>query len=369
MIVFHTIKTRARAVALMALAPAILVGCGVHVVPQGVRTASAPPPQASTVAVPVPPPAPKPKPAPAALVATVHSLARNFDGIAGIAVESIDDGWQVSANGDRHMPQQSVSKMWVAMTILDLRDQGKLRFDEPITITKRDLTLFHQPVAGLLKDGHYSTTIGKLLHRALTTSDNTANDRLLWRAGGPEAVRAFIAKRHLGEIRFGPGERLLQSRTAGLTWHQKYSLGRNFYEARAALPTDVRRDAFNSYIADPPDGAAPKAVADALARLKKGELLSAGSTSWLITTMQESHTGPNRLRGAVPGGWLFGHKTGTGQDFGGRTAGYNDVGILTAPDGKSYSVAVMIGDTSRTIPQRWELMHAVVKSIVANHDG
>ena len=32
----------------------------------------------------------------------------------------------------------------------------------------------------------------------------------------------------------------------------------------------------------------------------------------------------------------------TGQEFDGQQAGYNDVGILTAPDGRSYSIAVMI---------------------------
>eukprot|EP01035_Chromulina_nebulosa_P037204 gene37204-50200_t len=84
-------------------------------------------------------------------------------------------------------------------------------------------------------------------------------------------------------------------------------------------------------------------------------------------TMELSHTGRQRLRGAVPPGWTFGHKTGTGQDLGGRTAGYNDVGFLIAPDGKAYSIAVMIGDTPRPIPERQALMQAVVEAVVANH--
>ncbi|MAW99468.1 MAG: serine hydrolase [Sphingomonas sp.] len=348
-----------------AIGPVVMTGCGSHgVIPAGPDAYVAPP--VRTVAVPVPPPAPKPKEAPAALTAIIQSAVRNFDGKAGVAVESVDDGWIVSANGETLMPQQSVSKTWVAMTVLAQRDEGRLSLDDPLTITTADLTLFHQPIAALVQKngGRYTSTVGEIMKRALTMSDNTCNDKLLWLVGGPPAVRAFIESRKLGAIRFGPGERLLQSGTAGLTWQQRYSLGRNFYQARAALPNEVRAKAFNAYIANPPDGAAPVAIADALARLKRGELLSAGSTSWLITTMQSSHTGRNRLRGEVPGDWLFGHKTGTGQDFGGRTAGYNDVGILTAPDGRSYTVAVMIGDTARTIPQRWELMHTVVKAIV-----
>lgn len=83
--------------------------------------------------------------------------------------------------------------------------------------------------------------------------------------------------------------------------------------------------------------------------------------------MESSHTGKQRLRGAVPAGWTFGHKTGTGQDLAGRTAGYNDVGLLIAPDGRSYAIAVMIGDTPKPIPARQALMQAVVASVVANH--
>ncbi|WP_188056452.1 serine hydrolase [Sphingosinithalassobacter sp. CS137] len=350
------------------LAPALLVGCAVTEPP---RAAGHVPP-GYVASMPVPPPAPAPAPppppvAPAGLVANVSHLARTFDGIVGIAVRSIDQGWSVTANADQPLPQQSVSKLWVAMTVLEARDQGRLTLDDPLVIGKDDLTLFHQPIASLVGDEGYHTTVRDLLRRAMTSSDNTANDRLLRYVGGPEAVRSFIARHDLGSIRFGPGERLLQSGTAGLEWRQEYSLGRAFYQARAALPRDVRLAAFEAYLADPPDGASAGAIANALARLKRGELLSPESTAWLITTMEASRTGRQRLRGAVPAGWDFGHKTGTGQDLLGRTAGYNDVGILTAPDGRSYAVAVLIGVTPQPIPVRQDLMQAVVASVVASH--
>ena len=52
-------------------------------------------------------------------------LTRDFGGKVGIAVKSIDDDWTVEANGDVKLPQQSVSKLWVAMTVLDARDAGQ----------------------------------------------------------------------------------------------------------------------------------------------------------------------------------------------------------------------------------------------------
>jgi beta-lactamase class A len=253
------------------------------------------------------------------------------------------------------------------MTVLDMRDSGRLKLEDPVTLTRNDLTLFHQPVAMLITGDGYHTTIGELLRRALTMSDNTCNDRLLRYVGGPAAVRDFIRRKGLGDIRFGPGEKLLQSATAGLSWKPEFAFGDAFNRARARLSESERVEAFERYVADPPDGAAPVAIAGALARLKQGTLLSPSSTEYLIGTMESSRTGKQRMRGAVPPGWTFGHKTGTGQDLRGRTAGYNDVGLLIAPDGRSYSLAVMIGDTPKSIPERQALMHAVVAAVVANH--
>jgi beta-lactamase class A len=182
-------------------------------------------------------------------------------------------------------------------------------------------------------------------------------------------VRDFIRRKGLGNIRFGPGERLLQSGTAGLEWKPEYAFGNGFMIARSRLPQSVRLAAFERYIADPPDGAAPSAIAGALAKLKRGELLSKASTDYLIGTMESSRTGKQRMHGAVPSGWSFGHKTGTGQDLGVRTAGYNDVGFLIAPDGRSYALAIMIGDTPKGIPVRQALMQAVVTAVVTNHEA
>ncbi|MBX9859784.1 MAG: class A beta-lactamase [Sphingomonas sp.] len=350
-----------------AVAFVILAGCQSTELPR-VAVAAAPlPVPSATIVPPKAPSKPLPPPAPAALIATVNELARGFDGKVGIAVRSIDRDWQVAANGDLPLPQQSVSKLWVAMAVLDARDQGRLTLDDPVTVTREDLTLFHQPIAAMVKGDGYKTTVSELLQRALTQSDNTANDRLLRFVGGPDAVRDFVRRKQLGTIRFGPGERLLQSQTAGLQWQSGFATGNSFIRARAQLPIETRVKAFDAYIADPPDGAAPVAIAGALAKLKRGTLLSPSSTQYLISTMESSKTGRQRLRGAVPEGWSVGHKTGTGQDLAGRTAGYNDVGILVAPDGRSYAIAVMIGDTPRPVAERQALMQSVVAAVVANH--
>jgi beta-lactamase class A len=298
----------------------------------------------------------------------ISQLGRGFDGRVGIAVRSIDDGWIVGWKANELYPQQSVSKLWVSITALNAVDQGRVQLDDQITLTRADLTLFHQPIAAQILAGDFTTTLDDLMIKAITTSDNTANDKLMRSVGGPKAVRKLIAAKQLGAIRFYNGERALQSRIAGLIWSPAYSTGNAFSDARDALPLRVRKAAFDRYVADPYDGAAPSAIVNALAKLKRGELLSPASTQRLLYIMSNTHTGPNRLKGGLEPGWTLNHKTGTGQVLGDQQAGYNDIGILTAPDGKSYAVAVMIKLTSVPLPVRMSLMNNVVRAVITQHE-
>jgi len=306
--------------------------------------------------------------APAGLTDRIYILWRAFPGKTGIAVQRIDGEWAIAQRGTDLFPQQSVSKLWVTLTVLDAVDQGRMSMDQRVRIGPEDLTLFHQPIAARVRaEGSVTTSVRDLIETAITHSDNTANDSLLRTAGGPNAVRAFVAKKDLGSIRFGPGERLLQSETAGLTWQQSYSHGRNFQTARAALSSATRRAAMDNYLANPVDGASPAAIASALTRLARGTLLSPESTDYLLDVMSRTKSGPKRLKAGLPPGWQFLHKTGTGQDLNGMTAGYNDIGIATAPDGTRYAIVVMLGSTTSSVPARMALMQAVSSAVAEFH--
>jgi len=306
--------------------------------------------------------------APSGLNDRLYALWRAFPGKTGIAVQRIDGEWALSQRGGDLFPQQSVSKLWVSMTVLDAVDNGRISLDQRVRIGPEDLTLFHQPIASRVQsEGSVTMSVRDLIETAITHSDNTANDSLLRTVGGPAAVRAFISKKDLGSIRFGPGERLLQSGTAGLTWQQSYSRGRAFQTARAALPMSTRQAAMDTYLANPVDGASPAAIASALTRLARGTLLSPASTDYLMGVMSRTRSGPNRLKAGLPAGWQFLHKTGTGQDLNGMTAGYNDIGIATAPDGTRYAVVVMLGSTTSGVPARMQLMQAVSGAVAEFH--
>lgn len=295
----------------------------------------------------------------------IERLAEDFDGEVGVAVRDVTRGWTADHRGDEFFPQQSVSKLWVAIAALELVDRGELDLGTEVTLDQEDLTLFYQPVRSLvLRPDGYTTTLGNLLERAIMRSDNTANDFLLRRIGGPDVVREILAEKKIGGIRFGPGERQLQSGIAGLTWKQEFSLKSGFHDARDEVPDDVREQAFESYLDDPVDGATPNGIVHALARLQKGELLSPASTTELLDILSRTRSGPRRLKGGLAPGWSIAHKTGTGQVYRNVQAGYNDVGVVTSPDGRHYSVAVTIGQTSRPIPARMQLMQNTVRAII-----
>src|SRR6476660_8015239 len=123
--------------------------------------------------------APRPvPPAPKYLRDRVSELGRAFDGRVGIAVRSVDDGWSTGWKADELYPQQSVSKLWVSITALDAVDRGRVRLDDKVTLDRDDITLFHQPIAALIrKSGAYTTTLDDLMFKSITTSDNTCNDK------------------------------------------------------------------------------------------------------------------------------------------------------------------------------------------------
>ncbi len=378
-----TFKYSGKALLAMTMGAAVLAGCvsGAAIVPQprAQQPATARVPVGSvTVPIGQPVRAAQPAPrgtldpgfrrAPAGLNDRLYALWRGFPGKTGIAVQRIDGEWSLSQRGDELFPQQSVSKLWVTLSVLDAVDQGRLRMDQQVRIGREDLTLFHQPIAARVQaEGSVSMSVRDLIETAITHSDNTANDSLLRTVGGPSAVRAFVSKNDLGSIRFGPGERLLQSGTAGLNWQQSYSIGRNFQTARAALPAATRRAAMDNYLANPVDGASPSAIAAALTRLARGTLLSPESTDYLLGVMSRTKSGPKRLKAGLPAGWQFLHKTGTGQDLNGMTAGYNDIGIATAPDGTRYAIVVMLGSTTSSVPARMALMQAVSGAVAEFH--
>jgi beta-lactamase class A len=307
-----------------------------------------------------------PPPAPVALQAELDRLASRYGEPVGIAVSDVAEGWTAQVAGDEVFPQQSVSKLWVALAVLQAVDEGSLHLNQWVVMRKEDRSVFYQPLASRIRgpDG-FAITMADLLRHALIESDNSANDKLIREVGGAGVVTDAIAEKGLKNVAVGGTERDLQTRTAGLTWTPDLGVTWIWKTAREQLPDYVRDQAEAAYLANPPDGATPVGIVTALAALKRGELLSRASTDFMLGLMAEARTGTNRLRGGLQPGWTLAHKTGTGPDWRGASVGINDVGLLTAPDGRTYAVAVMIRQTRAPASQRHRLMQDVTRAVAA----
>jgi len=306
------------------------------------------------------------RPAPPAFQAEVEHLSKAYGEPAGIAVSEVAQGWTAHALGDETFPQQSVSKLWVALTVMQAVDDQRLSLGQTVVMGPEDRSVFYQPLASRLRASRpFEITIGDLLRHALIESDNAANDRLIREVGGPGVVARTIASKGLRGLAVGGTERDVQTKTAGLQWKPDYGTTWIFKQARAALPEDVRDQALTTYLTNPPDGATPDGIVTALAALKRGELLSRASTDFMLGLMGEARTGRLRLKAAVAPGWTLAHKTGTGPDWRGASVGINDVGLLTAPDGRTFAVAVMIRQTRQGAAARHRLMQGVARAVEA----
>ena len=174
----------------------------------------------------------------------------------------------------------------------------------------------------------------------------------------------MLDRHRLSGVRFDRDERRLQTEIAGIEWRPEFVDGTLLDRAYAAV-SDARRDAaFRAYQKDPRDTATPLGMAALLHSLAHGTLLSPASTRRLLEIMTQTVTFPDRLKAGVPAGWTLAHKTGTSGTWRGVTAATNDVGVLTAPDGRLISVVVFIADSKAPSENRAALMANVARAVV-----
>lgn len=256
--------------------------------------------------------------------------------------------------------------MWVALTILEMETSGKLSLDKRIRVSRDDVVVFSQPLKRYLSErASFKMSLHELLAHSANASDNLANNVLLRVAGGPESNNQMMDRRKIHSIRFGPGEVLLQSAIAGLEWQPEYRNGNAFKAQRARIPLEKRREALEKYLQTPLDGATPGTIVLVLKRFSERGPNDPGAK--LLKLMAGTYTGRSRLRSGLAPGWRLAHKTGTGQVLGATSTAINDVGVMKAPDGCVYPVAMMIAETRAGSEATNGLMQNVARAVIRHH--
>ncbi len=100
------------------------------------------------------------QPAPPSLQEHLAGLATRFKEPVGIAVSEVGKDWVAAVNGEDLFPQQSVSKTWVALTLMDQVDHGRIRLTDPVLMRPEDRSVFYEPIVGRIGRHGYQTTVG-----------------------------------------------------------------------------------------------------------------------------------------------------------------------------------------------------------------
>lgn len=288
------------------------------------------------------------------LRAELARVAASIDGEVAIAIVELATGAEVHVNGETPMPQQSTFKLWLAVAVADAVERGEVSWDTEVRIEPEQLTFPYQPIADEVGEGR-AFTLAELVGWILLVSDNPSADAILRALGGTDAVEAALRRRGIEGVRITTGEEGLHAMADRLR-SETDSMGEA--EARAHLRAALARD---------PNGATALGAARGLARLARGELLDPASTERLIRHLAETETGAARLRAGLPEGWSVAHKTGTGPDLRGVGLGTNDVGVIRAPDGQRWAVAVFIAGTTAAPADREARIADVARAVVASH--
>jgi len=289
------------------------------------------------------------------------AVQRAKPGILGVAVLDVHTGATAGARADQPFPMMSVFKAPVAAAVLDRIEHGSMSLAQKITATRMDL---HDgsavpSVGDELKSGKTVFTVERLLKGAVSESDNTAVDLLLRVMGGPPVVTSFLHAHGVDGLRVDIGE-------AGI------SEIFNDLKPGQTLPADESEQAFSqrrqrgyqAFLADPRNRSTPAEAVKFLRKLQGGEVLSPESTQYLLRLMA-AQTLPNRLRAGVPHGVQFADKAGTSATQQGRTAAYNDIGIMSWPDGRVVIIAAFLSDSTASDKERGALFADLARSVAA----
>ncbi|GGA15291.1 class A beta-lactamase [Dyella caseinilytica] len=288
----------------------------------------------------------------------LEMLARRArPGTLGIAVLDLDSGKTWRVNADQSYPMMSVFKPAVAAALLDRIERGQNNFDQTVTLTRADLE------NGIIRKQFQGTqmtfTVRQLMSYMVSQSDNTSVDALLKLMGGPAVVASYLHAHGIDDLRVDRGEagnaQLFEALRPG--------------ETLPANETDAQQDqrylrGYHMFLADPGNRSTPDGAVLFLRKLWQRRLLSSASTQYLLDLMY-AQTMPNRLMSGLPAGVKLADKCGTSETWDGLTAAYNDIGIMTWPDGHTVIVAAFLTASNAPEDQRHALFVELAKSISA----
>ena len=255
------------------------------------------------------------------LGSVAQSLQRQIENIiagrdAEVGVAVIISGRDiVTVNNERRYPMMSVMKFHQSLYVADWLSRRGLAVDTMIHVGLEEMRPgTWSPMRDEYPDGEVGLTVAELLRYTLQQSDNNACDVLFDRTGGPAATDRYM-------------------RSLGID-------GFSISATEDDMHTDVSR-CMDNYTT-------PLAAAQLVERFVAMRDSRHGVLDYIWEMMTQCATGTGRLPAPFKGiPAVIAHKTGTGdRDSRGKLIGINDVGHVILPDGRHYSIAVFVNESS-----------------------
>lgn len=117
------------------------------------------------------------------LLNRIAALDQSIEGVLGVAVIDLKTGEQFSYHGDVVFPQASAIKIPIMVELFRLRQAGQVNFDEQITLKSSDLVGGSGVIQNTLKNGPVTLTVREMIREMIASSDNTATNWCIRRAG------------------------------------------------------------------------------------------------------------------------------------------------------------------------------------------
>jgi beta-lactamase class A len=282
-------------------------------------------------------------------------LGKASGGVTGATAIHLETGRRVSLNGSERFPMASSYKVPIAVQLLTLVDQGKVRLDQMIELKASDLHPGSGTLTGLFNKPGVALSVRNLMELMLLISDNSATDVCLRLAGGGEAVTARMKELGINGITVSRPTIGMISDWLGVA-ESDWASDDLRYKRR--LNDEERKAAAKKFDADIRDTSTPEAMAELLVKIYRKDILKRESAELLYDIMRRCQTGDARLKGILPAGTEVAHKTGT---IGGTT---NDVGIITLPDNAGHvAIAVFIKSSEKEVPQRERVIAELARAV------
>lgn len=263
---------------------------------------------------------------------SLYDIVDKAPGTVGIAFVSDTD--TVTVNNGVRYAMMSVFKLHQALAVAETLEHRGVSLDTLLHINA--VSLDRQTWSPMLRevgDGDFDISVRRLMEYALTQSDNNASNILFQQIVSPEATDSIVRS-------FAPDD----------------NFAIYYSEAQMKAENVLSYSNFTS----------PLAAALLIRKVCESPVSSGPYSQAVLSALEACTTGQDRICAPlkeIPG-VRFGHKTGSGyRNSAGELMAHNDVAYVMLPDGRSYSLAVLIRDFAGTEAEASAIMSEVSATV------